>query len=160
MKLDKILVPLDGSMLAEAALSTAGDLAEKNGAKISLLRAAEAFALPGANTVEAQVTAVREAEEYLEAVVRRLADKGVGRVETHVWYGPAAAAIVEAAAVQKADLIVMATHGRSGLGRLVLGSVAESVLRGTTVPILVVRADHAPLEVPRGTRQAEGASHV
>src|SRR6266581_3034610 len=160
MKLDKILVPLDGSMLAEAALWTAVDVAEKNGATISLLRGTEAFTRPGADAVEAQVTAVREAEEYLAAVATRLADKGTGRVETHVWYGPAAAAIVEAAASQKADLIVMCTHGRSGLGRLVLGRVTESVLRGTTVPILIVRADHAPLDVPTGARQAERASHV
>jgi nucleotide-binding universal stress UspA family protein len=160
MKLGKILVPLDGSMLAEAALPTAVGLASKYGATISLLRGAEAFALPGADTVEAQVTAVREAEDYLAAVVRRLADKGIGRVETHVWYGPAAAAIVEAAAVQKADLIVMSTHGRSGLGRLVLGSVTESVVRGTTVPILIVRADRAPLDVPRGAREAKRATHV
>jgi len=55
---------------------------------------------------------------------------------------------------------VMCTHGRSGLGRLVLGSVAESVLRGTTTPILVVRADRAPLDLPRGAGQAAEASRV
>jgi nucleotide-binding universal stress UspA family protein len=77
-----------------------------------------------------------------------------------VWYGPAAAAIVEAAAAQKADMIVMCTHGRTGLGRLVLGSVAESVLRGTTIPILIVRADSAPLEIPRGAESARRATHV
>jgi hypothetical protein len=54
----------------------------------------------------------------------------------------------------------MCTHGRSGVGRLVLGSVAESVLRGTTAPILIVRADRAPLGVPRGAGQAARASHV
>lgn len=161
MKLDKILVPLDGSMLSEAALATACGFAAEDGAAISLLRAAEATTLLGADAVEAQVTAVREAEEYLAAVERRLReDKRIRRVETHVWYGPAAAAIVEAAAAQKVDLIVMCTHGRSGLGRLVLGSVAESVLRGTTTPILVVRADHAPLDVPRGAGQATVASRV
>jgi nucleotide-binding universal stress UspA family protein len=160
LKLDKIMVPLDGSMLAEAALSTACDFAARDGATISLLRAAEAMTRPGADAVEAQVTAVREAEEYLAAVVRRLVDKGIKRVEPHVWYGPAAAAIVEAASAQKADLIVMCTHGRSGLGRLVLGSVAESVLRGTTTPILIVRADRAPLDVPRGDAQAAGAARV
>jgi len=154
VKLDKILVPLDGSMLAEAALSAACDFAARDGATISLLRAAEAMPRPGGDVVEAQVTAVREAEEYLASIVRRLADRRITRVETHVWYGPPAAAIVEAAAVQKADLIVMSTHGRSGLGRLVLGSVAESVLRGTTAPILVVRADHAPVDAPRGAGQA------
>jgi nucleotide-binding universal stress UspA family protein len=160
MKLDKILVPLDGSMLAEAGMWTALDLAEKNGARVSLLRAAEAHALPGADTVEAQVKAVREAEEYLAAVVRRLEMKGFGRVETHVWYAPAAAAIVEAAASQKVDMIVMSTHGRSGLGRLILGSVAESVLRGTTTPVLIVRADSAPVDVPRGAEPARRTLHV
>ena len=160
MKLDKILVPLDGSMLAETALWTALDLAEKNGASVSLLRAAEAYALPGADTTEAQVMAVREAEEYLAAVTRRLEDRGFRRVETHVWYGAAAAAIVEAASVQKADMMVMSTHGRTGLGRLILGSVAESVLRGTTVPILIVHADSAPVDVPRGAEPAQRATHV
>jgi len=160
VKLDKILVPLDGSMLAEAALTTACDFAARDGAAISVVRAAEAMALPGADVVEAQVTAVREAEEYLAAVMRRLEDRGIRRIETHVWYGPAAAAIVEAASAQKADLIVMGTHGRSGLGRLVLGSVAESVLRGTTIPILVVRADRAPVDVPRGAGQATETSRV
>ncbi len=160
MKLDKILVPLDGSVLAEAGMWTALDLAEKNGATLSLLRAAEAHALPGADTVEAQVMAVREAEEYLAAVVRRLKGRGFGRVETHVWYSPAAAAIVEAANVQKADLIVMSTHGRTGLGRLILGSVAESVLRGTTTPILVVRAESAPVHLPVGAAAARRAAHV
>ena len=160
MKLDKILVPLDGSMLAEAGMWTALDLAEKNGARVSLLRAAEAHALPGVDAVGAQVKAVREAEEYLAAVVRRLEKKGFGRVETHVWYAPAAAAIVEAAASQKVDMIVMSTHGRSGLGRLILGSVAESVLRGTTTPVLIVRADSAPVDVPRGAEPARRATHV
>ena len=160
MKLDKILVALDGSMLAETALWSALDLAGKSSAALSLVRAAEAHALPGTDKVEAQVTAIREAEEYLAAVVRRLTDRGFQRVETHVWYGPAAAAIVEAAATQKADMIVMCTHGRTGLGRLVLGSVAESVLRGTTIPILIVRADSAPLEIPRGAESARRATHV
>ena len=67
---------------------------------------------------------------------------------TSVWYGPAAYAIVEAAGLHKVDLIAMTTHGRSGLGRLILGSVAESVLRGTTVPILLVRVAEAPVERP------------
>jgi nucleotide-binding universal stress UspA family protein len=160
MKLDRILVAVDGSVLAEAAVWNALDLAGKSGATLSLLRAAEAHALPGTDKVEAQVTAIREAEEYLAAVVRRLADRGFKRVEPHVWYGPAAAAIVEAATAQKADMIVMSTHGRSGLGRLILGSVTESVLRGTTIPILIVRADSAPLEVPRGAESARRATHV
>jgi len=72
----------------------------------------------------------------------------------------AAAAIVEAAQVQKADLIVMSTHGRSGLGRLILGSVAESVLRGTRTPILVIRADSAPVEPQVGAKPAKETARV
>lgn len=158
MKFAKILVPLDGSTLAESALWKAADLA--NGSTVSLLRAAEAHTLPGADPVDAQVTAVREAEEYLGSVVKRLQGKGVKNVETHVWYGPPASAIVEAALVQKADLIVMSTHGRSGLGRLILGSVAESVLRGTRTPILVVRSDSAPVEPQKGAKPAKETARV
>ena len=160
MTFKKILVPLDGSRLAEAALWQAVDLGGADGAAYSLLRAAEAHTLPGADPVEAQVSAVREAEEYLEGVARRLRERGVSAVETHVWYGAPAGAIAEAAKVQKVDLIVMSTHGRSGLGRLILGSVAESVLRGTTTPILVVRAEGAPVEAPLAARPAKEAARV
>ena len=150
MKVDRILVPLDGSMHAETAMWTALDLAERNVTTISLLRAAVVYALLGADAVKEQVLAIHQAEAYLASAARRLRARGFARVETHACYGPAATAIVEAAKAQKADMIVMSTHGRSGLGRLVLGSVAESVLRSTTVPILIVRAQDAPVDVPTG----------
>ena len=162
MKLKKILVPLDGSALAESALAKATDMAGAE-STLMLLRAAEAHTLPGVDPTEAQVEVVREAEEYLAAVAARLKEQGVDRVETSVWYGPAASAIVEAARLRKADLIVMSTHGRSGLGRLILGSVAESVLRGSSAPILLLRAPGAPVEVPGGAGQArptKEAAHV
>lgn len=163
MKADIILVPLDGSALAERALDTATEIARDNpAATLVLLRAAEAITLPGADPTEAQIAAVQEAETYLEGVARRLGEQGVKQVQTSVWYGPPAPAIVEAARVRNADLIVMSTHGRSGLGRLILGSVAESVLRGTRTPILLIRADEAPVEPPAGAaRRAEKeAAHV
>jgi nucleotide-binding universal stress UspA family protein len=85
----------------------------------------------------------------------------VTRVETSVWYGPPADAIVEAARFRNADLIVMSTHGRSGVGRLVLGSVAESVLRGSKTAILLVREPSAPVQALGGTaRPAREASRV
>jgi nucleotide-binding universal stress UspA family protein len=148
MKLEKILVPLDGSALAEAALPKAVDMAESSGAKVLLIRAAEAHTLPGVDPTEAQIKVVQEAEDYLAQVGDRLAALGLKNVETSVWYGPAAYAIVEAARLNKVDLIAMTTHGRSGLGRLILGSVAESVLRGTTTPILLIRAAEAPVKAP------------
>jgi nucleotide-binding universal stress UspA family protein len=153
MKLKKILVPLDGSALAESAIDKALEVAAPE-STLMLLRAAEAHSLPGVDPTEAQVEIVREAEEYLAAVAARLNEQGVTRVETSVWYGPAASAIVEAARLRKADLIVMSTHGRSGLGRLILGSVAESVLRGTMTPILLLRVPGAPVEAPGGTSRA------
>ena len=154
MKLEKILVPLDGSKLAEAALDSAVDLAAGAPVTYILIRAAEAHALPVADPTDAQVKVVREAEEYLGAVRARLAERRITDVQTGVWYGPAAATIVEAAHARKVDLIVMSTHGRSGLGRLILGSVAEAVLRGTTVPVLIVRAHDAPVESPPGRAEA------
>ncbi len=156
MKLDKILVPLDGSSLAEAALPKAVELAETSGAQLLLLRAALVPTLQGVDPVEAQIKVVREAEEYLAQVQDRLGAAGLKDVKTTAWYGPAAYAIVEAARLHGADLIVMTTHGRSGLKRLILGSVAESVLRGTTTPILLLRAPEAPVEPPVGAAQGQG----
>jgi nucleotide-binding universal stress UspA family protein len=154
MKLGTILVPLDGSALAEAALPRALELAEVSGARLVLLRAALASTLPGADSTEAQVRVVREAEAYLANVRDRLTRRSGVKIETSVWYGPPAYAIVEAARIQKVDEIVMTTHGRSGLGRLLLGSVAESVVRGTTTPILLLRAEGAPVQPPSGTANA------
>jgi nucleotide-binding universal stress UspA family protein len=147
MNVKTILVPLDGSILAELALTPAVDLALEKGAKLVLLRAAEAHTAVGDPT-EAQVAVVQRAEAYLEGARGRVLRAGLEDVEMSVWYGPPAEAIVEAARYRKADLIVMSSHGRSGLGRLVLGSVAESVLRATAVPILLIRPPDAPVDMP------------
>ena len=155
MKLEKILVPLDGSKLAEAAIDTAVGLAAGAPLTYVLIRAAEAHAVPVGDPSGAQVRVVREAEEYLAAVRESLAKRGITNVVTGVWYGSPAVCIVEAAQARKVDLIVMSTHGRSGLGRLILGSVAEAVLRGTRVPVCIVRATDAPVEEPPGRAEAE-----
>ena len=155
MKLDKILVPLDGSRLAEAALPKAAELVRNNPhATLILLRAAEATIFPGADPIDAQVAVVHEAEDYLETVAARLREDGVPRVKTSVWYGAAAPAILDAARMTNPDLIMMSTHGRSGIGRLIVGSVAESVLRGTRTPIFLIRVEGTPVETPVG-RAAE-----
>ena len=150
MMITTILVPLDGSALAEAALEPAIELARERRAKLLLVRAAEAHRLPMADPTEAQVAAVRDGEQYLAGVRDRILRASVADVDVSVWYGPPAEAIVEAAQYRKADLIVMSSHGRSGLGRLVLGSVAETVLRSTAVPILLIRPGAAPLDTPFG----------
>jgi nucleotide-binding universal stress UspA family protein len=159
MKADRILVPLDGSELAEAAIARAVEAAATQPSSLMLMRAAEARTLPGTDAIDAQIEAVREAETYLASVKAQLEKQGVQKVEANVWYGPAASAIIEAAQMYKPDLIVMSTHGRSGLGRLIFGSVAESVLRGTTIPILLIRPAGAPVERPAGPDAARPASN-
>ncbi len=140
MAFRKVLVPLDGSPLAEEALWQAIQVADRDGLEVALLRAAEARASLGADPGEAQVRAVRTAEEYLEEVAAWLRQAGVRGVTTHVWYGPPVPSIVEAADALAVDLVVMSTHGRSGLSRLLLGSVAEAVVRATSRPVLLVRS--------------------
>lgn len=157
MAFKNVLVPLDGSPLAEHALVTALDLA-RDGASLMLMRSAEASAIPGADQSEMQVAVVREAEEYLADMAARLGRAGIANVETSVWYGPAASTIAEAAERRQADLIVMSTHGRSGLGRLVLGSVTESVLRSTKTPMLLVHGSSMPVTFPR--ESATGVAYV
>ena len=104
MKLDRVLVPLDGSRLAEAAIETALGLTRGEASSILvLLRAAEAHTFPGADPTDEQVESVREAEAYLSGVVERLRRRGITEVESAVWYGPAAPAIIQAARVKKAD---------------------------------------------------------
>ena len=151
-----VLVPLDGSSLAEAALTTAMGFA-RNGALLILLRAVGAHGSPFVDPCDAQVVAVRKAEEYLTAVAARLRGAGAGNVETTVWYGPPAESIADAARYRRAELIVMSSHGRSGLGRLVLGSVAEDVLRTTCTPILLLRPG---VPSPASGRRVEEAVHV
>jgi len=146
MTIEKILVPLDGSDLAEAALETAIDILNEHPATTLLLvRAAEVPRRSTGGSTTDKDRAVREAESYLNGVAAGLRECGIMRVRTAVWYGPAAPTIVEAASVEKIDLIIMTSHGRGGIGRLIFGSVAESVLHGTRTPILLVRDVTSPL---------------
>jgi len=95
MKLDRVLVPLDGSRLAEAAIETALGLTRGEATStLVLLRAAEAHTFPVVDPTNEQVEAVHEAEAYLSGVTERLRRRGITQVETGVWYGPAAPAII------------------------------------------------------------------
>lgn len=141
--MNRILVPLDGSLLAEAILPVVQEWAKEQEAEVILLRAALARALPGQDATELEVRAVGEAEEYLRAVAERLERRGLTRVRWVVWYDEPAAAVGEAVTRDGVDLIVMATHGRSGLSRLMLGSVAEAVVRAAQVPVLLLRGQSA-----------------
>ena len=133
-----ILVPLDGSELAERALTYATALAGPTRAQLLLVRAVVTHTLAGVDPRERQLGAIHEAELYLQHVATKLGEQGLA-CETVVRYGHAAKCVVESARTRQADLIVMATHGRTGPGRWVFGSVAEAVVAASPVPVLVQR---------------------
>lgn len=143
-----ILVPLDGSLLAEHALPLAQEWAQRLGNPLVLVRAAEQPYLAGsaidysAVLARAQDWSLAEATSYLER--KRLEISGTGlHVDIDSHLGDAASLIEAGVQVHQAGLVVMASHGRSGLGRLLLGSVAKSLLSRLEVPILLARHHQA-----------------
>ena len=137
-KLERILVPLDGSDCAEMILPKVEKLATELKASIALLRVAYAHTFPGVDPSDAEVKVVREAEEYLRGIENRLKAKGF-KVDSHVRYGNDAEEILDHAAQKDIDFIAMTTHGRSGVKRFLIGSVAEKILRHSPKPIFLVR---------------------
>ena len=143
----KILVTLDGSELAERALEPATLLARTSGAELVLLRVviplylwAPFFEIQPELDVARQRNRAKT-EAYLEEVRERLLEEDPAlQVETVVLDGPVAETIVDYAAAAGVDLIVISSHGRSGLTRWMYGSVAEKVLQGARCcSTLVVR---------------------
>lgn len=146
--LHKILVPLDGSELAERALIAAAALAHPNTAKLLLVRAAMSHTLAGVDGQERRVGAIQEAEAYLAGVRADLVERGL-IVDTVAPYGPPADCIADQARLQSADLILMSTHGRTGPARLLFGSVAEAVVARSSVPVMLERAWRPLVHAPR-----------
>ncbi|HEX5691150.1 MAG TPA: universal stress protein, partial [Roseiflexaceae bacterium] len=145
----RILVPLDGSELARRALPLAAELATRTGAEMLLL----SVATPPIMVAPEMITSVPLYDVTLEArqtqlrlELDKLADRLTReqlRVTRLVSPGTAAETIVDTAKERNVDLIVMATHGLSGIRRWALGSVADKVLHATTTPLLLVRASYA-----------------
>jgi len=140
----RTLIPLDGSPVAETILPFILDIAGPLDIEVVLLRVLPGVppvVIEGAHTITIQDEAARraDAEEYLAPLAVDLRNKGV-RVGTCVRPGIPAAEIVDAAREVHADLIAMTTHGRSGLRRLMFGSVAEAVLRHSDIPVFLLRA--------------------
>jgi nucleotide-binding universal stress UspA family protein len=139
----RLLVPLDGSDFARAALAPAGALAQLMGGDVVLLRVVEPpDASPvtpaGAAQPAAAAGEVPAARAYLEALAPALGAAARG-VATCAVAGPAAATIAAVARERDVDLIAMATHGRGGLARAVLGSVTTGTLHRADRPLLLVR---------------------
>jgi nucleotide-binding universal stress UspA family protein len=146
----RIVVPLDGSGLAEQALPQAIELSQATGTPMHLVRVLDfsylvkvaGYPVHGAYV---EMTALQQAlqeehdaaETYLTAKKEVLESQGI-MVTTALLNGSPSSEIV--AATQPSDLIVMCTHGRGGLARWFLGSVAEDIVRRATVPVMLVRA--------------------
>jgi nucleotide-binding universal stress UspA family protein len=138
---DTILVPTDGSEPATAALDHAADLAAAHDATVHLLYVTESPAIaptPTAGNVLDELE--RHGEEIVDEAAERLRNL---RVHTSVARGSPHRAILDYTETNDIDLVVMGTHGRTGLSHALLGSVAERVVRLSPVPVLTVRHDEA-----------------
>jgi nucleotide-binding universal stress UspA family protein len=127
MPLARILVTLDGSQLAEAALGPAAEMARCLDAQVTLLR-----------VVDFDDASYEEAKEYLRQVAERLGQQ-VALGPAIVMFGPAPQSILEVIQTHQIDMVAMATHGRGGLRRWVYGSVTEKILRTARRAMLIVR---------------------
>lgn len=143
-----ILVPHDFSSCANHAAAMARDVAKSHGARLILLHVADlplgldedAIVVPreGAGPIRARDLALGGAREHLDDLAARLRKDGVD-VTPVVVIGDVVDEILGTARREAADLIVMGTHGRTGLSRLVVGSVTEKVVRQAPVPVLTLR---------------------
>ncbi|MEK7214634.1 MAG: universal stress protein [Chloroflexota bacterium] len=144
-QMEDVVVPLDGSPIAEQALPHAVELAKRLNVDIHIVRVVMrpymAYAEPNAVEYyfELDTEMTNVANEYLQEVRKRLEAEGV-RVTTRVFHGLAAENLVDYADALGNSLVCMTTHGRTGLGRVVLGSVADKVLHDTTRPVFLIRA--------------------
>ena len=155
----RALVPLDGSEIAETIIPFLIEIAGPLDMSVVLLRVLEPqmpLAMEGATSVMPEDVEARrkDAEEYLAPLVAGLRARGV-KVTSGVRRGlPVSAEIVAAAREADADLIAMTTHGRSGLGRLLFGSIAEAVLREAHIPVFLLRQTEAQLAKHRKLKEA------
>ena len=145
----KIMVPLDGSELAECVLPHVEALATGFSLKeVILVRVVEPEEIPAYRvegnllsqvTLERESTRKSSAEDYLARVGTRL-KREAAALHSEVLVGRVSESLVDYAEQKEVDLIVIATHGRSGVTRWVRGSVADKILRSANVPVLMVRA--------------------
>ena len=146
----KIMVPLDGSKLAECALSHVESIAKgSQPTEVLIVQAVEPISIPygtevsrfaSLEQVEAFQTHLKAAaEKYVKEIADRLAKAGI-TARGAVVYGKAGEALMDYVTKNGVDLVVIASHGRSGISRWVWGSVADRLLRTVKAPVLIVRA--------------------
>lgn len=152
IQLRHILCPVDDSEPSRHALRQAASMARQSTARLTLLHSAQPLQIPAAEVGGSADSVLRhEDEEHIRSWMagdQRLAASLGVEADTQIVIGPPAKEIVAAATRLAADIIVLGTHGRSGVSHLLLGSVAESVLRHAQCPVLTV------------PRQAEGTAPI
>lgn len=142
---DHIVVPLDGSQLAEESIAIATRLASLGNTRVTLLRVVVPQLVLGQPSVVMQFTVdqlenyQREATRYLDEVADRFRSVTPGIETAVIMAASPPRAILDWAEQSGADLIAMSTHGRSGFRRFMLGSVADKVVRGSSIPVLLTR---------------------
>jgi len=144
---DRILVPLDGSSLAESVLPHAVAMGRALDGKVTLLRAVVRKAGPVSRSVDPLAWHMRksEADSYLTETAQRLLDAGL-EVQTVLLEGEAPERIINYAREEDVALIIMSSHGQSGLSRWNVSSVVHKVILQAYAPVMIVRAYHAATE--------------
>jgi nucleotide-binding universal stress UspA family protein len=159
--IQKILVPLDGSDLARKALPYAEELAHRFEAELILVRVIQAMPVVveyGVPVYEPDLAQLQqEAELYLDGLKGELRQLQIPAQTIVLADQPVPEAIINLASEKAADLIVMSTHGRSGLSRWVFGSVANKVLQRAACPVYLVRA-HNHEKLSEGVPQSNGVA--
>jgi len=143
----KILVPLDGSKLAECVLPHAETLAKLSKASVELVHVIEPVELPTRGGIALSIDDIKQieshsnkdAENYLHGIVEQLRHAGI-KTHSKLLSGRAADSLVDYIHKSNFDLLIMATHGRSGISRWIWGSVAEKILHSSSIPVLLVRS--------------------
>ena len=140
----KILVPLDGSHLAEEALPHAQALAKSEGAEIVLLRVPVTPTLQFAARDPTIANMIikdmeEETEKYLDGEVSKMKSEGT-KVSSVSRDGPVPDTILDVAKETQADVIVMSTHGRTGVQRWLMGSVADRVVHYSSIPVMLIHS--------------------
>lgn len=145
----RILVPLDGSVLSEAVLPHAANLARALDVEIVLVHIEISPAPefdPHTSPLAPQTDEIRQMREanksYIKAMCAKLEKEGM-RATYLLREGPVAETIIEVAGIMQVDLIAMSTHGRSGVLRLLLGSVTEKVVHDSPIPVMLIRPHDA-----------------
>jgi universal stress protein A len=142
-KITTILCPVDFSDASLTAVSYAKEFAAFTGASIFLLHVVEPVPMPPVDTslnyVEVEEVLEKAAEDDLNALITSISREGA-KVDGTMAIGKAAEIIIEKAAELNANFIIMGSHGRKGLNRLIMGSVADAVVRRSDCPVLIVKS--------------------